>query len=636
MNAGLDFLNEIKDIHITRELYDSYSDFFTKLEKNNFTMCSWMLQTFWENTRDPIFRIAFLKRTFDFCNKLFEENKKPNEIPYRYLNLLLTIFLLTISYKFDNDSNQINLSQNDSPKEENINAIGDALIHHESLSRYFQSWFSLATVHTNSFFPELFNAIRSKFKTVEIQGTLFYQKALYFIIDQQNIPIIDYSIPLFATYIMFSYLKRNPVEVEDFTKTLIELLSSSLNLRNLKILLHIIYLSLIFFPGTIKSELADAITPFLGKSGFVSLACAEIGSCIQKEKHYPGYTYYLKMNEISNINLAFSGNIPTFLVSSSNFSDLYLFDNYPESSLPMSIVSFSRFYLKAKYQYEKELSISELLQFSSKLEFSSENSSEVAKMFKIPYKERNKSKISDESDQKPKKSSGESKHRSKKTIDLNSIEFPTQPFIKYQIQRLTLDPDINSAKIDKYQDILSIYITNISFIFQIKIFKIIENYIKTSNSHHLQEYHILLIGDDILIGNVLLSYVKSQITMKDCFSKVSLIFHIIPDDDTKSNQIADFISSFDPLYQLFVRHLYPITCSISPTINQDSKLDDIPQILDLGPNEENYDKKRYNNTIWFGNPTPINIFNFGIQHYVQFAKNSVDVMVWKCVIYYRD
>ena len=640
MNAGLDFLNEFKEIHIPRDLVDQYSQFFNKLEENNFTLCSWMQQTFWENTRDPIFRIAFLKRIFDFCNKLFKENKKPNEIPYRYLNSLLTIFLLMISYKFDTDVKSIRSTSETDSNNNDITIIGDELIHHESLYRYIQSWFSLATVYANTFFPELFDSIHSKFKTVEAQGTLFFEKAINYILDQQNIPIIDYSIPFFTLYTLFSYLQRNPNEIENFTKTLKEILSKSLNLYKLKLLLHIIYLALIFFPGTIKNDIADAMNPLLGKSGFVSLACAEIGSNIQKEKHYPGYTYYLQMNELANMNLAFSGNVPTFLPSSSQFVISLLYNYYPENSiasLPTSIISFSRFYLKAKFQFEKELSIPELIKFGSQLEFTSENSSKLAKMFQIPYKDRSKQKTSDESDQKSKKSSNESKRRSKKKIDLNSIEFPTHPFTKYQIQKLSLDFEINSSTLVDYKDSTSIYTTTASFIFLKSIFTPIKNYIKTAYNPQLQEYHILLLGDDFLIGNALLSYVKAQISMKECLSQISLIFHIVPTDDTKSNQIADFISSFDPIYQLFVRHLFPIMCSISPTINEKSEVSEIPLILDTDSNDEtSNDKNRFDNTIWFGNPNPFNMFNFGIQHYLQFAKNSVDVMVWKCVIYYRD
>lgn len=639
MDAGLDFFSEIKEVHIPQDIIDQYKFFFDNLEENNFTIPSWMLQSFWENTRDPIFRISFLKRLFDFSYNLFQENKKPNEIPYRYLNSLLCIYLLIIHFNFEKNSKPLSTVLGDSPNIDNITVIGNNLIHQEYLQRKIHSWISLSTFRLNSLFPELFNSIQLQFKQLDKPNTPFFARAFNLLLVQQNIPIVDYSVPFFTLYSLFSFLKRYPTEIDNFIDALKNVISPLLDLDQLKLLLHTIYLALIFFPGTIPTEISEELYPILSKSGYVSLTCSNIGLNIQKEKHYPGYTYYLLLNNLSNSNLAFSGNIPTFLSSSSRFIDSFLYNCYPENSivsLPMSIISFTKFYLKAKFQCEKEFSIQELLQISSKLEFSSENSSELAKTYNIPYiKEHKKSKTSGEDVKSKKDANSDSKRKPQKKVDLNSVEFPSHPVTKLQIQKLSLDFEINSATPVPYEG-LHIYTTTASFIFQKAIFNPIKNYIKTTNNSQLHEYHILLIGDDFLIGNALLSYVSAQSQMKNCLSQISLIFHIVPADDTKSNQIADFISSFDPIYRQFVRHLFPIMCSISPTINEKSEVSDVPLILDLGPDEGNFDKNRFDNTIWFGNPNPFNMFNFGLQHYMQFAQNSVDVMVWKCVIHYKD
>jgi hypothetical protein len=88
------------------------------------------------------------------------------------------------------------------------------------------------------------------------------------------------------------------------------------------------------------------------------------------------------------------------------------------------------------------------------------------------------------------------------------------------------------------------------------------------------------------------------------------------------NTIVDFIATEDPVYALTVQTLYPVLSQIAPSRDENSPVS-FAAIDDAGDCD---------NHIWFGVPSPSSILQFGIQHYIAFAREALIVRVWKCII----
>lgn len=569
---------------------------FTSLEKSRYCLPSWTISGFWENIRNPKFREIYLEKLINFIvNEVSTSNEKINNVPPKVFNALLSILLIIVSFNFDSEKRMT--IQEDSQLPTQISKETRT----KSLSKI--DWFQNTTK-----LNELGIPIIQKFiilvPGIFGQSVFPYTETLKLIFNLQHIPFFDYSTPFFSLYGLFAHLKRYPQNITTFIDTLKDFLSRPMFIHQTKIFIHIIRLIFIFFPGYFQRDFSDLFYQYLGTPDSVSFLTSELAITMKKEVEFPGSTYFKHLTSISTTNIAFSSNIPTFLSSAVPYLDSLINNNYSENSsisIQSSFVSFARFFINQYFNCQNELTIPQLFELCSEIEFTKSQMNHICQKYTFTPKNPNQQ---------------------------IEIELPKHPFLKLLIQKVSLDTEIKSGGLTvKYGD-NEIFQTTASFIFKKQLFTPIKTFLAKQmiQEDDLFEFHVLLLGDDLLIANALLSFVSELQQFNELAHHVTLIYHIVPIDDSKSNQIADFISTFDIIYDEYLRHTYPITTSVLPTINENSEALSFSLLNDKNDHFEN--------TIWFGTPSPTNMFKFSVQHYLQFAHETVDVIVWQCLIEY--
>ncbi|OHT13457.1 hypothetical protein TRFO_16316 [Tritrichomonas foetus] len=161
---------------------------------------------------------------------------------------------------------------------------------------------------------------------------------------------------------------------------------------------------------------------------------------------------------------------------------------------------------------------------------------------------------------------------------------------------------------------------------------------------------VLLAGSDLLITNMLQSLVVAFSETPEVLSKVVYTWYVVPVDKKAPNEIASFLGRIDPIYHRFVENIFVVASKLIPKSNEDSiatsnqgnndstnsNIDNLnavefKTILERNPSNT-ASHSVYNNHTWFSDPSPNNMFQFSLHHFLMFGRSAQMINVWKCEI----
>jgi hypothetical protein len=138
------------------------------------------------------------------------------------------------------------------------------------------------------------------------------------------------------------------------------------------------------------------------------------------------------------------------------------------------------------------------------------------------------------------------------------------------------------------------------------------------------EIGLIVLGQDTFFGT-LFSSILATSRETPALSQAFLKFFFIP---TGPSAIADFIAGFDPVYRIMVSQLYTTATTIGPVMDEAASDVMIPSVEPPGDNAEL--------NVWFGDRSPSALVQLGIQHYLYFAREFVDLHVWQCALRFSE
>jgi hypothetical protein len=137
---------------------------------------------------------------------------------------------------------------------------------------------------------------------------------------------------------------------------------------------------------------------------------------------------------------------------------------------------------------------------------------------------------------------------------------------------------------------------------------------------------VLIPGDDVLISNVLTAYVIAY-KRDPCIHLIGFTWYVVPTDVHASNEIAAHLGSVDPIYHKFVETSFLSARQIGPVYDDDTFVEFDSILGEMRVTSTNP---------WLADPSPSNLFQFSLYHYLTFAQSATLISVWRCVLNYRD
>ena len=104
-------------------------------------------------------------------------------------------------------------------------------------------------------------------------------------------------------------------------------------------------------------------------------------------------------------------------------------------------------------------------------------------------------------------------------------------------------------------------------------------------------------------------------------------------DKKSPNEIASFLGRIDPVYHRFVENIFKVCTKMAPKADDNlSNSDNFVSILERNTNSKNSPHIAFDNHTWFSDPSPYNMFQFCLHHFLMFGRSSQLINVWKCQI----
>jgi hypothetical protein len=187
--------------------------------------------------------------------------------------------------------------------------------------------------------------------------------------------------------------------------------------------------------------------------------------------------------------------------------------------------------------------------------------------------------------------------------------------IKFSV---SFDLSANAAPINPAGDMF-FFTSPTRNLFKTAVVQPIEKLLAERPALDLVKFSVMIAGNDFFLGNCLLVYLQQRLENPVTFGKAVLTFFLFP-LGSSHNSLADYLAHEDPVYHLMVHNVFWTIASISPTLNENA------QVTFASIEDE---RQRYETHLWFSNPSPSSALQFGIQHYLLFAREVLHVRVWK-------
>jgi hypothetical protein len=359
------------------------------------------------------------------------------------------------------------------------------------------------------------------------------------------------------------------------------------------------------FDAQISSDVVplfrEKLLQFLATPEPTGSLCCNVIISLERQSKIPGYCLFHSLQWALAFNEATGGHAPLiFDVTLTPYVGNFMYSTTADDTgANAALLSFMGFFLRSYFVTDRRFTPDELCRV---LEVFSMDEAELAK-----FGADNEMPVNPDRDERRRTSP------------------PLLPVIGLQPLKL--------GAIDLHMDTLTPFGAK-AFLFlsarQIVIKKLIfesirEAIVSNRNTGILLEFRFLVVGGDNLLSNVITSFLVNVVNDPIC-SQVVFYVYFVPIGDSA---IGDFIAGFDPVYDRWVRMLYPIVTRIVPIggENVDSAVL-IPSLEDAGGD--------YEPNIWFADRSPSHILQFGVQHYLYFAREFVEINIWQCLLHLAD
>ncbi|KAK8895089.1 hypothetical protein M9Y10_023531 [Tritrichomonas musculus] len=411
------------------------------------------------------------------------------------------------------------------------------------------------------------------------------------------------SIPLFTLHGLLHQLRMSKENQNDFMSTVIDKLQMQLPISQAQIILHLIRVCISFFdiePSKL-TLIKESLYKFYDYDSSVSGISSDLIHLLDKSIKYPLYGFHSILNQMSHISEAFGCQIPLiFNAKYSNISTYLYNDSVDRSSYLNAYISYPKYFIHRYFNSQPPGNVGELQRFMYNLKFSKKYLQTVPQAFKLA------------------------------PADPRYIRpVLTLPVHQFQFNRITtnlkMNPDI-STPINHRMFIIT---SPIEAVLNQSFFAPIYKYFIAFDPNDIDrptEQQILVIGSDHLLSTIVSTLVL-WILKNPALGFIEFQIFFVP---IGNSQYGDFISNRDVIYNIFVRNLYRTVSSILPTYNETSGAF-FPKFVPT-----NDPTNKYENNIWFSNPSPSHLFQFGLQHYLMFAQNKMTFYIWQCRIVLAD
>ncbi|OHS94427.1 hypothetical protein TRFO_39376 [Tritrichomonas foetus] len=422
---------------------------------------------------------------------------------------------------------------------------------------------------------------------------------------------LDNVIPTFTFYGLLHILRYSNFKdpkmdlMNQFLDAVLERTKKAMSYKSVLTFNHMMMVVSTLFPDLDRkklNELKDKLSYYLSLSSPYSDVSYDTIEFLNKNVNFPGHGFYQHLYTMSQMSDAFSGQVPLFFDAKLTLASTMLYnDTADRASLPSAYLQWVRYFIYRYFGAMPPQNGNELIRFMQNVRFNETFMKTVPadyKLMKIP--------------QDPK---------------FARPVPPTMPQFQHNIYRMT------SVVVDgKYPVIftlatLSQIKDNNFLIGSLTGAKLMANFFNPLLSYFQQnpdvtEQQIVIVGDDDLLANII-DTLTIFIIQNSFLANIEFQFYFIP---VGPSQFGDYIAENDQVYKQFVRNLYETTTRILPGYEENSQAF-FPSFAPSPDQVGNYE-----NNIWFNIPSPSHLFQYGIQHYMQFAKKKIDIYLWQCII----
>ncbi|KAH0787596.1 hypothetical protein GPJ56_008477 [Histomonas meleagridis] len=319
---------------------------------------------------------------------------------------------------------------------------------------------------------------------------------------------------------------------------------------------------------------------------------------IAKLLKYPRYLYLQMLSDFSHTNEAFDTKVHLIFPASTNYLPNLLYLDYPSNStFQKSLLDFARTFITTYYKVPAP-DVPTLISFLQSLKLDEKRLSQLSEQFSFTPN--------------PDFSA---------PTDTSRLLLPTYKLVPIRLSfNFTATPDLNVPFLNG----LYFFTSTSDMILSNSIFKQLSTYLTSISDDLFYEQKLVIIGDDYVLSKFILSLI-SLIQQTPILNNASYTIFFIPD---KPSRIADFISKKDEVYKRFISQLFNLISNLLPTFNEMSNT--------TFPILEHTDHLNYENNLWFNDPTPSHMLQFGIQHYLHFAKEICNINIWQCNLKYDE
>ena len=420
------------------------------------------------------------------------------------------------------------------------------------------------------------------------------------VITEYSEKILADAMPLFGLVSLMRLVRSDSVALYTTYKAF-ELIAVWQKTReSVFMLVHLLKIVMSAFPGLEAGQLLALKNRLLENLSMIepiSSMVAQTAQQIENELSYCGMSYYETLKNVLEFSPAMGGVVPMLFDQSYRLLPNFLYSNtVVVDSLQVSVVKWVRYFVRTHFRCSKELSLEDCLEFFEKITFRKKNEATLIEKYGL------KADIEGEIEM--------AGQLVPPVVPLLPIKFP----VNMDLDVSMLEPFIGNEQFFRVPS---------KAVFTVSIMEPITNYIQQNKDVAMIDQRIVLAGNDFFISTALMALMSASVQKPEIQEVTSFTFFILPLSLEREGSIAKYIASRDKVYSYFVHMLYDITSSIAPTFDESSQVafKALPE-----------DKTEYETHPWFSDPSPMNVFRFGVQHFLLFARNYVDIFIWKVVL----
>lgn len=550
---------------------------FTPLRENRFTIAPWIEPNFWNNIRNKQFAEVFLLELMGLIDREVHPPRRPSnasklnvakKLSKQSKSALRTLLHISISY------------------------------HRSYLPKM---WKQIADNLTEAGYPLIDEVFLELTPRLE-KSSDDIEDIVRPMIKQYPHLFLTESIPLYCFLNIIRFIRNNRDALDQCFDKIARILKDSLSHQQVIVLLHLILFILGTFPGVKPDSLAsiqDVLISKLAVGNPISDIACEIGQSIEKEMKYPGYTYFLNLRYVVEMSPLNNGIIPLLFDQTQGHLPSLMLNRFPAiNSLHKALKEFIEFYVHAKYHCNDEIPSQDLIEICQALEFNRKCTNKLLEKYK--FKEN--------------------------CPPITYHDHPIlPPLIPISIIRVPIHFSYIAKMTTEYERGYYIFNNPSNRTFIANVIQPILDYLSKNPECDFIEQKVILCGNDNFISSLILSVFHAYLQNPQISHVASLTYYLLPISKTQEEgSIASFLAANDPIYERYVYHLYKTASELLPKLADQSDAS-FPTIEEPLTNE-------FHEDVYFSDPSPSKMMQFGLNHFLLYARSYVDVYVWKCVI----